>query len=122
LDRAGGLVHRQHLRLDTEHAQPELRRRGLGRSADNTADQPDGYPANTGAYGRMPFRDQLEQFKASPSATQFFERLPIFSLADRARRFPEDDQLMIGKSGFRLKPSRTSVRRKRSADTRPRFS
>ena len=25
------------------------------RSADNTAEQPDGYPANTGAYGRMPF-------------------------------------------------------------------
>jgi hypothetical protein len=25
------------------------------RRAGNTADQPDGYPANTGAYGRMPF-------------------------------------------------------------------
>jgi hypothetical protein len=35
-----------------------------------------------------------------------------------ARRFPEDDQLMIGKSGFWLKPSRTSVRSKRSADTK----
>ncbi len=29
---------------------------GVGvRSTGNTADQPDGYPANTGAYGTIPF-------------------------------------------------------------------